>query len=41
MNMKKAGAERVFLKEHRNLPHGVLNMNSHIFELKKESNYMI
>ena len=38
--LKKAGVN-VKLKEHLNVPHVILNMNSPIFELKKEANLMI
>jgi acetyl esterase/lipase len=41
IKLKKSGAQKVLLKEHKNVPHGILNMNSPIFELKKESNQMI
>jgi acetyl esterase/lipase len=40
VKLKKAGAD-VQLKEHQNAPHGVLNMDSPIFELKTESKFMI
>ena len=37
IKLAEAGV-KVQLQEHENLPHGVLNMNGPIFELKKESN---
>jgi acetyl esterase/lipase len=40
IKLKKAGVN-VELNEHLNVPHGVLNMNGPIFELKKEANDMI
>ena len=40
VKLAKAGGS-VQLQEHENLPHGVLNMNSPIFELRRESNQMI
>lgn len=40
IELKKAGVD-VELNEHLNVPHGVLNMNGPIFELKKEANDMI
>ena len=40
IKLKKLGVN-VQLKEHLNVPHGCLNMNSPIFELKKEANNMI
>ena len=40
IRLKKSGCP-VSLREHMNVPHGILNMNSIIFELRKESNLMI
>lgn len=41
VKLKKAGARIVKLTEHDNLPHGVLNMNGPIFDLRKEADAMI
>ena len=40
LSLKKAGVD-VKLNEHKNVPHGILNMNGPIFELKGEANTMI
>ena len=40
LKLKKAGVD-ITLREHMNVPHGILNMNGVIFELKKESKIMI